>query len=327
MKIDVEVPTCREGVFVPTSFAGPKEIIGMIQRAEHLGFDAVWGTDFITPTKSYGIPDTQPPNWYEPLICLAHAAAVTERIKLGTGVILVPYRDPVILAKQAATLDQFSGGRLLLGLGLGAFRDEFEAIRPRRRKAHRGKMMNEYIEALCMLLSHQQKDSNFQGQYAEFFGVNLHPRPVQNPLPIYVPGSSPESLQRIARWGLGCMVPAARIQERLAALQPALAEHGRDLSQIDIIAEGELSLAPTHEAAVQRYSASRQGQFRIRRVDLETVVASNWIGTAEEVVEKITQVQEQGIDHFNVLHVAADTMEEMLEQMEMFADEVMTKLD
>ncbi|MEE9199608.1 MAG: hypothetical protein V3U26_07425, partial [Dehalococcoidia bacterium] len=75
MKFDTEVPTCREGVFVPVPFAGPKEIVQVIQKAESLGYNAVWATDFITPTKGYGIPDAQPPNWYEPLISLAYAAA------------------------------------------------------------------------------------------------------------------------------------------------------------------------------------------------------------------------------------------------------------
>ena len=115
---------------MPAPFASPRQIAQVIQKAEQLGFNAVWGNDLITPTPGFKIADSQPPNWYEPLITLSYAAAVTERIKLGTGVIVVAYRDPVILAKQAATLDQFSEGRLLLGLGLGTFRDEFEAIQP-----------------------------------------------------------------------------------------------------------------------------------------------------------------------------------------------------
>lgn len=233
-----------------------------------------------------------------------------------------PYRDPVILAKQAATLDRFSNGRLLLGLGLGAFRDEFEAIKPRSRKAHRGKMMDELIESLSLLLGHDEDEVSFQGQYAEFQGVNLHPRPVQEPLPIYVPGKSPESLHRVARWGLGFMVGAANARERMDALRPVLEEHGRDLSQIDVIAEAELSLAGTHEAAVEHYRKSRQGQFRTRRLDLDTVLAANWIGTPDEVVEKIAGVKKEGITHFNVLHIAGDTFEEMVEQMERFAHEV-----
>lgn len=326
MIFDIEVPTCREGVFVPTSFAGPKEIAEVIQKAERLGFNAVWGTDFVTPTKGFGVPDTEPPNWYEPLISLAYAAALTDRIKLGTGVVLVPYRDPVILAKQAATLDQFSDGRLWLGLGIGGFRDEFEAIKPRMRRAHRGKVMDEYIEALYRLLSHDEQSVSFRGEYAEFYEVNLHPKPVQNPLPIYVPGKSPESLRRVAQWGLGFMVSASTVRERLDALRPVLEEHGRNISQIDVIAEAQVSLASTHEAAVEHYAQSRQGQFSTSRgANLDDLLDNNWIGTTGEVIEKIGKIKEEGISHFNALHIAGDTIEEMQEQMEMFSEGVIAE--
>ena len=321
MKFDIEIPTSREEVFVPHPFAGPPEIVQIIQMAERLGYNAVWGTDFVTPTKGMGIPGIQSPNWYEILISLAYAAAVTDRIKLGTGVILVPYRDPIILAKQSATLDQFSGGRLLLGLGLGS-REEFEAIRPRERKAHRGKMMDEKLEALQLLLSHDEGEVSFKGQYVEFQGVNLHPKPVQNPLPIYVPGKTPDALRRVARWGLGFMIRATNVRERIDALQPPLEEYGRDLSQIDVTAEASLSLARTHNAAIDHFQNSRLGYRLKRGQDIGQLVSDNWIGTPEEVSEKINKTKEEGITHFLALHIADDTVEEMMEQMQMFAEEV-----
>ena len=186
--------------------------------------------------------------------------------------------------------------------------------------------MDEHIEALRLLLSHDEQNVSYQGRYAEFYDVNLHPRPVQHPLPIYVPGQSAESLQRVAKWGLGFMVSASTIEERLEALKPALEEHGRDLSEIDAIAEAELCLAPTHEAAVERYSASRMGQFRARLMDVDSVVKLDWIGTADEVAAKISGMTEKGITHFNAFHIAGDTIEEMHEQMQAFAEEVMPKV-
>ncbi len=326
MRFDVEVPTSREGFFVPAPFGGPKEIIRVIQTAESLGFNAVWGTDFITPVKSMGIPDKAPPNWYELLICLAYVAAVTKKIKLGTGVILLPYRDPVILAKQAATLDQFSGGRLLLGLGLGS-REEFDAIRPREKNAHRGKMMDEKLEALKVLLDHENKEVNFEGEYVEFHGVNLNPKPLQKPLPMYVPGRTPDALERIARWGLGCMIRASDVGPRLDALRPILDKHGRDLSEIDVAAEAQLSLAKTHDAAVKSYQKSRLGQTNTRRQDINKIVAVNWIGTPAEVVESIIMVKELGVTHFIALHIAGDTVGEMIEQMRIFAEEVIPHVE
>src|SRR4051812_43642461 len=209
LKFDIEIPTCREGVFVPLGFAGPEEIVKTVEEAERLSYHAVWATDFLTPTPEYRIPDAAPPNWYEPVVTLAYCAARTRRIKLGTGVLLAPFRDPVILAKQVATLDRLSDGRMLLGLGLGMCRDEFVTVRPRMAKAQRGDILDETIEALRLLLDAESAGKvKFNGKHIEFGEIALDPKPIQNPLPIYVPGKTPDAFPRIARFGLGMMVQA-----------------------------------------------------------------------------------------------------------------------
>lgn len=322
MKFDIEIPTCREGVFVPIGFAGPADILKTVEEAERLGFDAVWATDFLAPTPEYRIPDAAPPNWYEPIVALAYCAARTRTIKLGTGVLLAPFRDPVILAKQVATLDRFSNGRMLLGLGLGMCRDEFVTVRPRMAKAQRGDILDETIQALRLLLDGGK--ARMSGKHIEFGEIELDPKPIQQPLPIYVPGKTPDAFGRIARYGLGVMVQAAIAHDRVEALKPVLAQYGRDISQIDVVAEGQLRLAKTKEQAIADYQASRQGQFSLLRgAKLEKLVGDNWIGTADEVCAKIRSVAAQGITHFNVLHVSGDTMQERLEQMQMFAEDVM----
>lgn len=328
MKFDVEIPTCREGVFVPLGFAGPAEIVRTVEEAERLGYDAVWATDFLTPTPEYQIPDqSNAPNWYEPMISLAYCAARTKRIKLGTGVLLAPLRDPVILAKEAATLDRFSDGRLLLGLGLGMCRDEFTTVRPRMAKAARGEILDETIAALRALLASDGGKVEFAGKHIEFGAIKLDPKPVQTPLPIYVPGKVPETFGRIARFGLGMMVQAAIARIRVDGLKPILEQHERDLSEIDVIAEGQMHLATTKDEAIAKYQASRQGQFSLSRgAKLDKLVADNWIGTSAEVADKIGAVALQGITHFNVLHIAGDTMAERLEQMQRFAEEVIPQV-
>jgi probable F420-dependent oxidoreductase len=222
MKFDIEIPTCREGVFVPVGFAGPMDIVKTVEEAERLGFDAVWATDFLTPTPEYRIPDAAPPNWYEPIVALAYCAARTRTIKLGTGVLLAPFRDPVILAKQVATLDRFSNGRMLLGLGLGMCRDEFVTVRPRIAKAQRGEILDEMIEALRLLLDGGK--ARMSGKHIEFGEIELDPKPIQRRLPIYVPGKTPDAFPRIARFGLGIMVQAAIAHDRIEALKPVLAQ-------------------------------------------------------------------------------------------------------
>ncbi len=321
MKFDIKIPTCREGIFVPAPFAGPEEIVKIVTTAEKLGLHAVWGTDFLTPTPFRGIPETETPNWYEVLISLAYLAALTNRIKLGAGVIMLPFRDVVILAKQAATLDQFSGGRFLLGIGLGTNREEFEAIKPRERKVHRGRLMDEQLEALRLLLDHNTAKVSFKGDYIEFSNVELHPKPVRAPFPIYVSGKNVEALRRVAQFGTGLMIPASKSAEGIDALSAMLEKHKREISEIEICAEAQQRLAKSHEAAENEFFGSRLG-YRRKNADTEAFVADNWIGTPTEVAEKIHKVAQYGIDHFISLHIAADTVDDMLEQMQMFAEEV-----
>ena len=159
MKYDMEIPTSREAVFVPIPFAGPQEIVKIVQDAEKLGYHTVWGTDFMTLAPGVApVEDPDPPNWYELIVSLSYLAAVTDKIVLGTGVVLLPYRDPIILARQITTLDHFSNGRVALGIGLGN-RAEYEMIQPRMRRVHRGRMLDEKMEALHRLLGHSERIS------------------------------------------------------------------------------------------------------------------------------------------------------------------------
>ena len=218
VRFDIEIPTCREGVFVPCGFAAPDDVIECVRLAERLGYEAVWATDFLTPTAESGVSATERPSWYEPMITLAYAAAETRRIRLGTGVVVLPYRDPVILAKQAATLDRLSKGRFLLGLGLGAWRAEFRAVAAWRGRAHRGNMAAEFTEVLRRLLDRDAGPVTFDGEYVGIRDVALDPKPIQQPLPFCMVGRNDDALDRIARLGDALMVPygAAAERKRLA---------------------------------------------------------------------------------------------------------------
>lgn len=326
MRFDIEIPTCTEGVFVPAGYASPQQVVECVQLAERLGFHGVWATDFITVTPAAGVPPGERPNWYEPMVTLAYAAAATTEIRLGTGLIVLPNRDPVILAKQAATLDRLSNGRFALGVGIGAWRDELAAVAAWRDRPHRGAMLGEYIEVIRSLLDHDAGPFSFTGTYTAIRDVEIVPKPIQAPLPIYMPGRNPASLERIARFGDGLMVLGTRAAEQAAALSAVLESHGRDISEFDIVAEAELHLGTTHEAAVASYRHTRLGQLREATGRLDEVLANNWIGTAEEAAEAINRLRNQGIDHVNALHVAADTLEERFELMHRFAEEVMPLL-
>ena len=325
MKFDIAIPNGMEGFLVPAPFAGPKEITQFAQEAERLGYYAIWGFDFITPTPALGIPDTETPNWYELMTTLAYISAVTDRLMMGAAVVILPNRDPVILAKQAATIDQFSNGRFLLGIGLGG-REEFEAIHPAERGVHRGSMIDEKLEALQLLLSQENKPTSYKGKYVEFEGVNLNPKPVQDPLPMYTAAETPAPLRRAAKWGIGPMMRDKDVVERKRMLEPLLQEYGRELKDIDLIAWADLRIERTHEAAAKEYRNSRMGHFRSDQ-DIESLVQDHWIGTVDEVVEKLARLKKEGIGHLILMHTATDTFEEMREQSQIFAEEVMPAVE
>ena len=326
-RFDIEIPTCREGVFVPCGFAAPDDVIECVKLAERLGYEAVWATDFLAPTPQSGTSAAEHPSWYEPMITLAYAAAETSRLRLGTGIIILPYRDPVILAKQAATLDRLSKGRFLLGLGLGAWRAEFRAVAAWRGRAHRGNMAAEFTEVLRLLLDHDGGPVTFDGEYVAIRDVALDPKPVQDPLPFYMVGRNDDALDRVARFGNALMAPYGTAAARKRALAQRAHVHGRTIDEFDVLAEGELLIARTHEAAAATYRESRFGRYRALRVpDVDRHIEANWVGTPESVAEKIGMMVDQDIDHFNVLHVVGDTLDERFDQMRMFMEDVVPRL-
>src|SRR5581483_5801962 len=143
---------------------------------------------------------TEPARFYELLVTLAAIAGATERVRLGTAVLVLPLREPVTLAHQVATLDQLSGGRLVLGVGLGSYREEFEAVWPRRAGVVRGEVMDELLVALRLLLS--ERRAAMSGEHVAF-DVELHPKPAQERLPILVGGNHPNALRRAVTAGDG----------------------------------------------------------------------------------------------------------------------------
>ncbi len=330
MRFGIGIPNCREGIFYPMPFAGIQDIVKLTQLAERLGYDSVWATDFINPVPKMGLPDSPKPNWYEPLISLAYLAAATQKIKLAAGIVLLIYRDPVILAKQAATLDQFCGGRFLFGWGLGGTREEFESIQSKNRQAHRGRMLEEHMEALHLLLNSEGKVS-FTGQYYEFHDVELNPKPVQKPLPIYIAGHTKDTPARIARWASGVSISITSvsaagesIHEAMESLRAALRKEGRDPAELDMEVSTQLRLARTHEEAISAFKSSWLGR-RFSRRNPDAIIANSLVGTPEEVVEKVARLEDDGITLCMMTNVAADTFGEMVEQVQMFTEEVMSK--
>jgi len=165
--------------------------------AERLGYDSLWAGEHVVVPSPRVEPSPMEPDEpiLDPLVALAHLAAHTERVLLGTGVIILPQRNPLVLAKQVASLDVLSGGRLVLGIGVAYLEPEMTAIGVPM--AGRGTRSDEYLAAMRSLW--EDDAPAFHGEYVDFEGVDAHPRPVQRPLPVVVGGHSERAFLRAAR--------------------------------------------------------------------------------------------------------------------------------
>jgi len=329
MRFSVQLPTCTEGLVNPIPFAAPADFIRLAQAAERLGYDGVWGNDHITAAPYVRTHWSVPPNFYEPLVALAVVGAHTQRVRLGTAVVVLPLRDPVLLAKQVATLDHFTGGRLILGVGLGAYREEFRAQWPRRAGTRRGELLDEGLEALRLLFS--EREVSYAGRHLAFEKIEMFPKPVQRPFPIYVGGHNEEAVARAARHGQGWLPgwrPFDEVRERTALLRRLTVEAGRDLKDVEAAVQFTLVLGRTPEEAAERYRHTGMVQHRRSLAhsgrDPALAEANNLIGSPASVLDKLGFLADVGVDHVCAIQFPHDSVSEMLDQMDWFARDVMT---
>ena len=328
MRFSVQLPTCTEGLVNPIPFARPEDFVRLAQAAERLGYHAVWGNDHITAAPYVRAKWSAPPSFYEVLMTLATVGAHTTRVRLGTAVLVLPLRDPVLLAKQVATLDQLTGGRAVLALGIGAYREEFEAHWPRRIAARRGDLLDEGLVALRALFT--ERVASHAGPHYAFEKLELYPKPVQQPFPLYIGGHNEAAVARAARLGQGWLPgwrPFDEIRQRTALLRRLTAEAGRDAREVEAAVQFTLVIGRTPEEATARYRATGMVQHRTSLAhsgrDPALAEANNLIGSPDSLKEKIAFLQAAGVDHVCALQFPHDSVVEMLDQMEWFAREVM----
>ena len=168
------------------------------QLAEELGYDSLWmGEHVVAPSPRVPPSPMEPEDpILDPFVALPFAAAVTERIRLATGIVILPQRNPLVLAKQIATLDVLSNGRFTLGFGVGYLEPEMTAIGVPME--HRGPRADEYVSAMRALWENDPPVA-YEGEYVSFEGVDAHPRPLQKPIPVVAGGHSSAAYRRVAR--------------------------------------------------------------------------------------------------------------------------------
>ena len=218
----------------------------MARKAEQLGFDSIWYAEHpVLPVKSGSqfpsggpIPETYA-HFADPYIALARASGVTSKIKLGTGITLVPERNPLLLAGEIASLDRFSDGRFLFGIGAGWNREETELMGGDF--DHRWSQVRESILAMKELWT--QDEAEFHGRFYDFPPVKCNPKPISQPHPpVILGGMAKNVLQRVVSWGDGWMpnrITPEKLEEGRKILDTLAAERGRDPASLTITVYGQ----------------------------------------------------------------------------------------
>ena len=263
------------------------DVAEIAAKAEALGFESIWLPEHPvmpvnTASKYPGSPDGSIPDYMsdmaDPYIGLARASAVTSTIKLGTGITLIPERNPLVLAGAIASLDRFSGGRFLLGIGTGWLREETEIMGGDF--DHRWTQARESIEVMRALWT--QDAAEYHGRYYDFPPVQCNPKPAQEGgPPVILGGNARNVFRRVARWGDGWM-PTASSPEQIAAGRAAIDElaeaSGRDPSGIGITVFGQ----PADRGLISQFESAGANRVIVRLGDTTSPQAL-------EEIERIAQ--------------------------------------
>jgi len=250
------------GLPVSGSWARPANLVRIARRAEELGFESLWTFQrLLHPAEGDWGPMYRAVQ--DPIVTLAHVAAVTERARLGIAVVNAPFYSPVLLAKQLTTLDELSGGRLDVGLGLGWAEEEFAAVGVD--PARRGARTEEFIACLKAIWTEQVV--SFDGEFYRMPAVRVDPKPVQQPHPpLLLGGGAERALRRVGRIADG-WISASRHDLRtvgtdLDVMRDAAREAGRDPDRLRFVVRGVLSLTEQPAGADRRPLHGDAGQIR-----------------------------------------------------------------
>jgi len=308
----------RFGFPIPTRGPlGTLETIGRLARAaDEYGYDSIWITDHIVlpkatmstyPYAADGKWDLEAAQHYlEPLTVLSYLAGITERPAIGSSVLVLPYRNPLLVAKMVATLDVLSKGRVILGVGVGWMEEEFRAL-GLTTFHDRGAVTDEYIRILRELWTKQEP--SYKGRFHSFEEVRFYPKPVQRPHPpIWIAGHTRAAIRRAARLGdgwhpIGLRPPAGlypgEFAKAAAEIRDQAEAAGRDPKAITLSFRAPIKFS---------YGAASGGRIP-------------FVGTRDQIVEDVRTYQRLGVSHL-VFDFAGHSADAILEQLHRFAEDV-----
>lgn len=307
------------GVSLPNfgKFGTKDFLVRAAQEAEALGYDSVWVSDHIVIPAENVRKESQSEfhgetlgahfkflseNFLDPLIVLTYLAAVTHKVKLGTSCLILPYRNPMLTAKMAATLDNLSDGRLILGVSHGWIKEEFDALGIPFEK--RGKISDECIQAIYELW--HRDEASFKGEFFNFSGMVLSPKPLQKPHPpMWVGGHKKKAMERAVKYSDGwhpTQFTPEVMKEEKEKMEAYAKSIGRDLK--DFTLSIRLSLYVTDAKKEPRRPC---------------------MGTLEQIRGDVRGFIDAGVTHF-VFDVLGSTHEKFLNTTKIFSEKIMKEL-
>jgi probable F420-dependent oxidoreductase len=309
------------GFFAP--HVGPSSRDGIARAcavADELGADILWAVDHIAfpygfkavypyATHEFGESPDRPLEWWDCLTVLTYLAARTERVRIGTGVLVLPYRHPVTTAKAIATVDQLSGGRVLFGVGVGWLRDEFEALQLAPFD-DRGAVTDEQLAIMKAVWTSER--ASFAGRFYDFPELSVTPKPAQHPHPpILVGGNSVPALRRTVNIGDGwhalMLLPEEMVEHR-ERLRAMARDAGRD---------GDIPVSLLVGTTLTKDPSILRGLDAAHR-------RQAMVGTVEQVVEQLVAYRDAGVAHVHTFVGTDDTigLHDPVDGMELFLREV-----
>ncbi|WP_240979829.1 TIGR03619 family F420-dependent LLM class oxidoreductase [Streptomyces sp. HNM0574] len=278
--------------------AGPEDLLAVARTADRHGFDYIACCEHVAIPRR--LADAMSTVWYDPVATLAYLAAATDHVRLLSHVAVVALRHPLATAKQYATLDQLSGGRLVLGVGAGHVREEFEALGADF--AARGAVLDETVDALKAALG-EEEYPEFEGKRFSFRDLGQRPRPAQRPRPpLWVGGSSPAAVRRAARRGDGWLPQGDKRTElpaKIGTLRRLRQEAGND---------GPFTIGTIAEPL---YVGTPQWDVGRRTLT----------GTPERIAASLREYADMGVDQIQV-RFRSRSRHELTDQMAAFGDRV-----
>jgi probable F420-dependent oxidoreductase len=323
----------RVGAFLPTfggdARRGGDEIAAFARRAEELGLDSLWATDHLLHGSVF-----YRTSWLDPIVSLAYAAAVTTRVALGTSILVMPTRHPLVLAKELSTLQALSGDRFILGVGTGWDEREFEAVGMKR--SERGARTDEAVGVVRRLLAGERV--TLDGRFVRLRDVEIGP-PMRRALTVWAAGgrqlahaASPERpvlapavVRRIVEadgWIARPTSPPEAIEQDLDEIRGALTERGRDPSTFTVAHENFVHLVPTDDPAEAEREQRRaftavMGEGR----PFEYFQQVYLTGSLPEILDKIDQRLDVGVEYL-ILH----TLEPAADQLDVWREHLLPHL-